>query len=246
MRPLLGKSALVTGGSRGIGRAIVERLARDGAVVTFSFVRDADAAQAVAATVEDQGGAARAVQCDLADGVAIAALFKAAETFGSGLDIVVNNAGVAQTGLIAETTDEEYDEVMDVNTRGTFRALREAALRLSDGGRIVNISTLNTAVRGAGLALYAASKAAVEQFTVVAAHELGPRGITVNAVSPGAVDTDLLRAVNNAEALARIPAMTPLRRLGEPADVADVVAFLVSPDGRWLTGQNLRATGGVG
>jgi 3-oxoacyl-[acyl-carrier protein] reductase len=246
MAILAGKSALVTGGSRGIGRAIVERLARDGALVTFSYVRDADAARTVVAAVEAGGGSAREVRCDLADGAGIAALFDATEAFGGGLDIVVNNAGVARTGLIAATTDEEYDAVMDVNARGTFRALREAARRLPDGGRIVNISTLNTAVRGAGIALYAASKAAVEQFTVVAAHELGPRGITVNAVSPGPVDTDMLRSVNSEEGLAGIPAMTPLRRLGEPADVADVVAFLVGPDGRWLTGQNLRASGGVG
>jgi 3-oxoacyl-[acyl-carrier protein] reductase len=246
MGQLAGRSALVTGGSRGIGRAIVERLARDGAVVTFSFVREVDAAAAVVRAVEAGGGSARAVPCDLTDGPAIGGLFDAAEEFGGGLDIVVNNAAVCRTGLIAETTDEEYDAVMDVNAKGTFRALREAVRRVRDGGRIVNISTLNTAVRGPGIALYAASKAAVEQFTAVAAKELGPRGVTVNAVSPGAVDTDMLRGANPAEALARIPAMTPLGRIGEPPDVADVVAFLAGPDARWLTGQNLRATGGLG
>jgi 3-oxoacyl-[acyl-carrier protein] reductase len=237
------RSAVVTGGSRGIGRAIVERLVRDGATVTFSYVRDHDAAQAVLAATD---GRARAVRCDLADGAAITALFDTAEQTAGGLDIVVNNAAVAVVGAIGQTTDEEYDRVMGVNTRGAFLVLREAARRLREGGRIVTISTLNTVVRGAGIALYAASKAAVEQFTAVAAYELGGRGITANTVSPGATDTDMLRSVNTDEQLTRTAAMTPLGRLGDPADVADVVAFLVGPDGRWITGQNIRATGGLG
>jgi 3-oxoacyl-[acyl-carrier protein] reductase len=246
MGSLEGKSALVTGGSRGIGRAVVERLARDGAVVTFSYVQAADAAQSVVGAVTAAGGSAQAVPCDLGDGAAIGRLFDAAEEFGGGLDIVVNNAGVVHTGLIVDTSDEQYDQVMGANAKGTFRSLREAARRVRDGGRIVNVSTLNTRLSGAGIALYAAGKAAVERFTVVAAHELGPRGITVNAVSPGATDTDMLRGANSEEVLAQMATMSPLGRLGTPADVADVVAFLVGPDGRWLTGQNLRATGGLG
>jgi len=245
MTVLAGKAALVTGGSRGIGRAIVERLARDGAAVTFSYVRDAAAAEQVVAAVTDAGGAAWAEPCDLADGAQLAKLFDAAERHTAGLDIVVNNAGVVALGLIADTTDEQYDAVMDANAKGTFIAVREAARRLRDNGRLINISTINTVSHGVGISLYAGSKAAIEQFSVVAAHELGPRGITVNVVSPGATDTDLLRTSNSAEALAEMSALTPLGRLGQPPDVADVVAFLAGPDGRWMTAQNLRASGGL-
>jgi 3-oxoacyl-[acyl-carrier protein] reductase len=245
MGELSGKGALVTGGSRGIGRAIVERLARDGASVTFSYQKDETAAQAVVASVAAAGHTASAVQCDLADAAAIGRLFDAAAANAGGLDIVVNNAGVGTVGLIADTSDEDFDWVMGVNLKGTFVALREAARRLRDGGRVINISTLNTVMRGPGISLYAASKGAVEQLTVVAAHELGARQITVNTVSPGATDTDMLRALNTEESLAEVAALSPLGRLGEPADVADVVAFLAGEDGRWMTGQNLRAGGGL-
>jgi 3-oxoacyl-[acyl-carrier protein] reductase len=245
MGALSGKGALVTGGSRGIGRAIVERLARDGASVTFSYQQDATAARAVVDSVAAAGATASAVQCDLADAAAIRRLFDAAEANAGRLDIVVNNAGVATVGLIADTSDEDFDQVMGVNVKGTFVALREAARRVRDGGRIINISTINTVMRGSGISLYAASKGAVEQLTVVAAHELGPRQITVNTVSPGATDTDLLRGLNSEESLVEVAASSPLGRLGEPADVADVVAFLAGPDGRWMTGQNLRAGGGL-
>lgn len=245
MGVLSGKGALVTGGSRGIGRAIVERLARDGASVTFSYQQDAAAAQATVASVTAAGSAAWALQCDLADAAAIRRLFDAAEANAPGLDIVVNNAGVGTVSLIADTKDEDFDWVMGVNIKGTFVALREAARRVRDGGRVINISTLNTVMQGSGQSLYAASKGAVEQLTVVAAHELGPRQITVNTVSPGATDTEMLRALNTEESLVEVAALTPLGRLGEPADVADVVAFLAGPDGRWITGQNLRAGGGL-
>ena len=244
MTVLTGKGALVTGGSRGIGRAIVERLARDGAAVTFSYVRDAAAAEQVVAGVTDAGGQAWAAPCDLADGAQIAKLFDEAERHTGGLDIVVNNAAVVAVGLIADTTDEQYDAIMDANAKGTFVAIREAARRLRDNGRLINISTVNTVRHGAGISLYAGSKAAVEQFSIVAAHELGPGGITVNVVSPGATDTDMLRGANDPADVAEMPALSPLGRLGEPADVADVVAFLAGPDGRWMTAQNLRASGG--
>jgi 3-oxoacyl-[acyl-carrier protein] reductase len=245
MGVLSGKGALVTGGSRGIGRAIVERLARDGATVTFSYRQDAAAAQATVASVTAAGAEASALPCDLADAAAIRRLFDAAEANAPGLDIVVNNAGVGTVGLIADTTDEDFDWVMGVNIKGTFVALREAARRVRHGGRVINISTLNTVMQGSGQSLYAASKGAVEQLTIVAAHELGTRQITVNTVSPGATDTEMLRAFNAEESLVEVAALTPLRRLGEPADVADVVAFLAGPDGRWITGQNLRACGGL-
>jgi 3-oxoacyl-[acyl-carrier protein] reductase len=242
---LAGKLALVTGGSRGIGRAIVKRLAADGAAVVFSFLRDQRAAEEVMAAVQAAGGNAYAVQADLGRLAEVRRLFDQAERHLGGLDILVNNASVVVTVSIAEATEQAYDRVMAVNSRGTFFALQQAARRLRDGGRIVNLSTVNTVLPAPGVAIYAASKAAVEQFTRVAARELAGRGITVNTVSPGATDTAMFRGANPPDAPERAAAMTPLGRLGQPADVADVVAFLVGPDARWLTGQNLRASGGL-
>lgn len=247
MAVLAGKTALVTGGSRGIGRAVVQRLGRDGATVVFSYARDEQAAGELVEIVAAAGARAVPVQADLADPSAAATLYADAEAELGALDILVNNAATnTVTPSIAETTDAVYDRIMRVNTRAVFALMRVASTRLREGGRIVNLSSINTVLPVPGGAAYAASKAAVEQFTAVAARELGPRGITVNAVSPGATDTDLLREVNPPDVLEDvIPSLTPLRRLGTPADVADVVAFLVGPDGRWMTGQNLRAGGGL-
>jgi 3-oxoacyl-[acyl-carrier protein] reductase len=244
---LSGKMAVVTGGSRGIGRAVVERLARDGATVVFGYRSNANAASAVEKAVADAGGAAHGVRADLGAPDGVARLFAGAGEHLAGLDILVNNAGAAVTPIpLADLTDDDYDSVMALNARSVFQSLRHAARHMRDGGRIVNVSTLNTLLQEPGLAAYCGSKGAVEQFTVVAAHELGGRGITVNTVSPGMTDTDLVRAVNSAEALEVEARLTPLGRLGQPADVADVIAFLCGPDGRWMSGQNLRATGGLG
>jgi len=234
----MARIALVTGGSRGIGRAVVERLAADGARVVFTYRTDRAAAEALAARL-DGVTAVRADQSDLA---CLDAMFA---PLADGLDILVNNAATNQSGMIADLTGDDFDRVMTINAKVPLLAMARAAALMRDGGRIVNISTLNTAVPGPGIALYCASKAALEQFTAVAARELGPRGITVNTVSPGATDTDLLRASNPPEALTRSTAMTALGRLGRPEDIAAVVAFLVSPDAAWITGQNIRATGGL-
>ena len=235
---LAGKIAVVTGGSRGIGRAIVRRLAADGARVVFSYRQDKSAADALARELGD----AVAVRADQEDPASIEVLF---EPVADGLDILVNNAAVNPHALIRDITPELFDRAMTVNAKFPLLAMQRAEPLLRDGGRIISISTFNTVVPGPGIALYCASKAALEQFTKVAARELGPRGITVNTVSPGATDTDLLRSSNPPEALERIPALTALGRLGEPADIADVVAFLAGPDARWITGQNIRATGGL-
>ncbi|PZG18216.1 SDR family oxidoreductase [Nonomuraea aridisoli] len=235
---LKGKTALVTGGSRGIGRAIVERLARDGATVVFSFKDDKAAAEHLTRTV----AGTLAVRADQEDPASLEALF---EPVAGGLDILVNNAAVNPRAPIEQVTAEEFDRVMTVNAKYPLLAMRRAAALLRDHGRVVNISTLSTAVPAPGHVLYVASKAALEQCTAVAAREFGVRGITVNTVSPGATDTDLLHAVNPPEALRQTAALTALGRLGRPADIANVVAFLAGPDSQWITGQNLRATGGL-
>lgn len=241
-----GRAALVTGGSRGIGRAIAERLAADGAHVVLSYAANKEAAAEVVAAITAAGGQAHAVAADLRDPGAARQLFDQAETIAGPLDILINNAAVAGTGMIAETSDEDFDSTMIANVRSPFILIREAAKRLRDGGRIVNISTVNTVLNGPGMAVYAASKAALELVSRVAAYELGEREITVNSVSPGATDTEMFRTANpDEEVHERVAGLTALRRLGQPADIADVVALLVSEDARWLTGQNIRASGGL-
>ncbi|MEV4274973.1 SDR family NAD(P)-dependent oxidoreductase [Actinoplanes xinjiangensis] len=233
---LTGKTALVTGGSRGIGRAVVERLTADGARVVFTYhSAEAEAAALTAAT------GAEAVRCDQADLGTLPAIF---EPVRDGLDILVNNAAIAFARPLAEITSEDFDRVLTINTKFPVFALQAALPVLRDGGRIINASSINTAVPAPGGALYSASKAALEQVTKVAARELGPRRITVNTVSPGATDTDMLRSVNTAEGLERAAGMTALQRLGTPPDVAAVIAFLAGPDSAWMTGQNLHAGGG--
>ncbi|GII67025.1 3-oxoacyl-ACP reductase [Sphaerisporangium krabiense] len=246
MAALQGKRAVVTGGSRGIGRAIVERLARDGAAVVFSYASNAEAAAQVEKVVAEAGGRAHAVRADLAEAGAAERLMEIAEERLGAVDILVNNAALSFTPApLAELDEELYDQAMTVNARAVFLTVRHAARHMPDGGRIINISTLNTTRPAPGIAPYAASKGAVEQLTAVAAMELGARGITVNTVSPGATDTDLLRGTNSAEALETAAQVTALGRLGQPADVADVVAFLAGPDARWITSQNIHATGGL-
>lgn len=244
MTALAGKAAIVTGGSRGIGRAVALRLARDGAGVLLTYRRDEAAARRVVDEVAAAGGRAWATALDLAHADA-ARVFDEAERRLGGVDILVNNAGEVCTPAIADATEAEWDRALTVLARAPFFLIQQAARRMRDDGRIINVSTINTALAEPGVALYAAGKAALEQVTRVAAWELAPRRITVNAVSPGPVDTDLLRAANPPGALAQAVAMTPLGRLGLPADIADLIAFLAGPDARWLTGQNLRATGGL-
>ncbi|MGY0459982.1 SDR family oxidoreductase [Kitasatospora sp. cg17-2] len=253
---LAGRAAVVTGGSRGIGRAVVERLAADGADVVFGYAHDdaaaAEVVRAVAANAAAGAnratGAGRvyAVRADLGTPEGPEQLMAAAEEELGGLDILVNNAARAVTRApLAETDPADFDSTMAVNARAVFLTLRYAARRMRDGGRIVNISSLNTRRPMPGLAAYLAGKGALEQLTEAAAVELGPRGITANTVSPGPTETEMLRSVNPPHALETVAGLTPLRRLGQPADVADVVAFLVGPDARWVSGQNLGATGGL-
>lgn len=238
MKPLAGKAALVTGASRGIGRAIAERLAADGARVAVNYRNGAAAAEELARRI---GGIA--VRGDVAQKQEVVEMFdRAAQVFG-GLDIVVNNAGVAIMGPMRDFSDADFEYVFSVNTRGAFYCCREAARRLREGGRIVNISTGATVGGTAGGGVYCASKAAVEQFTRALARELAPRRITVNTVSPGFTETDMLAALPHLAELA--PKLVPLGRAGQPTEIAAVVAWLCTEDARWITGQNIQAGGGL-
>jgi 3-oxoacyl-[acyl-carrier protein] reductase len=243
MGELEGKVAVVTGGSRGIGRAVAERLAADGAAVVLSYRDRAAEADGVVARIVAAGGRALALRADLASVPDVRSLFAAAlDRFGR-LDILVNNAGVAIYRPVAEATEEEFEASFAVNARGTFFALQEAARRIADGGRIVNISTGATVSGVPQGALYCGSKAAVEQFTKSLARELGPRGITVNTVSPGFTETGMLASLPHLREVGA--AMSPLGRTGRPEEVAEVVAFLAGPRAGWLTGCNIQAGGGV-
>jgi len=244
---LSGKGALVTGGSRGIGRAIVKRLAADGAGVVFSFITDEAAAHRVADEVAEAGGKAFALRSDQGDLDDVQRLFAEAEERLDGLDIVVINAAgdLDLPGAIDDVTEDVYDRFMAVHAKGPFFIIKHAGRALRDGGRIIAISTLNTRLHPPGGALYTGAKGALENFTKVAAIELGRRGITANVVSPGATDTEMLRAANPGETFEDTAARTALRRLGQPEDIAAVVAFLAGPDSGWISGQNLAADGGL-
>ena len=245
MGALDGKGALVTGGSRGIGRAIVRRLADDGASVVFSFVQDQAAADQVVAEVAAAGGQAFAVRADQGSLDDLRHLQAAVEQWLAGLDIVVCNAGSVEPTPIGDVTEELYDRYMAVNARGPFFLLQYAGRVLRAGGRIICISTDNTRMHAPGTALYTGAKGAVEHFAAVAALEFGGRGITVNAVAPGTTDTELLRSANPGETFEDVVAETALGRLGQPEDIARVVALLAGPDSGWITGQVLRADGGL-
>ncbi|WP_216905915.1 SDR family oxidoreductase [Nocardia noduli] len=237
--------AIVTGGSRGIGRAIAQRLGSNGVSVVVNYHTDRDAAEQVVSHIEAAGGRAVAEQADVADPPSLRGLFDVAEQRFGGLDILVNNVGTARFGPIAETTDEDFDHTFAVNTRATFVALREAANRLRDNGRIVLVSSGVTATHRPASGIYGASKAAGEELVRVIARELGSRGITANSVLPGVTRTEALVAATTASATDSVVRQTPLGRMGEPDDIADIVAFLASDAARWITGATVHAGGGL-
>jgi 3-oxoacyl-[acyl-carrier protein] reductase len=239
------KSAIVTGGSRGIGAAIAERLARDGFAVVVNYAGNAVAAQALVGKIQAAGGRAITFRADVGDAAAVLAMFDAAETAFGGIDVLVNNAGIMALSSIAETTDEAFDSLVATNLKGTFNTLREAAKRLRDGGRIINLSTSVVGLRLATYGVYAGTKAAVETLTAILSRELRGRSITVNAVAPGPTATDLFLDGKPPELIERMAKMNPMERLGTPEDIAGAVAFLAGPDGGWINGQVLRANGGL-
>ncbi|MER9239222.1 SDR family oxidoreductase [Mesorhizobium sp. M0633] len=240
-RPLEGKTALVTGSSRGIGRAIAEGLAAKGAAVVVNYVGNEKAAREVVAAIEGIGGKAVAIQADVSSIPDIRRLFDETERQMGPIDTVVANVGVAVIKPLVEATEADFDHVFGTNAKGTFFTLQEAARRVRDGGRIIAVSTGGTRMFFTQTALYLGSKGAVEQFVRVLSRELGPRAVTVNALSPGFTDTDLLPERDRAVAAG----MSPFDRIGAPRDVADVAVFLASDEARWLTGENIQAGGGV-
>ena len=239
------KVAIVTGASRGIGAAVAERLAADGFTVVINYSGDAKSAEALARKIEGNWGRALIAKADVSDASAVRGMFDATEAAFGGVDVLVNNAGIMKLAKIADSDDALFDQQIAVNLRGTFNALREAAKRLRDGGRIVNFSTSVVGTKLDTYGVYAATKAAVEMLTAILSKELRGRSITVNALAPGPTATDLFLIGKSPELIDRFAKMNPLERLGTPADIASAVAFLVGPDGGWINGQVLRANGGL-
>ncbi|PQO94025.1 3-ketoacyl-ACP reductase [Massilia phosphatilytica] len=237
--------ALVTGASRGIGGAVAKRLAADGFAVAVNYAGNEAAANATVAAIEAEGGRAIAVRADVARADEVNAMFATIEARLGRVDILVNNAGILPYVTIAETSDDVFERTMAVNVTGTFNTMRAAASHLNDGGRIVNFSTSVLHMAPPTYGVYAATKGAVEALTRVFAKELRGRGITCNAVAPGPVATELFLNGKSDELVQQIAKSAPLERLGQPEDIAGVVAFLAGPDGGWVNGQVLRANGGM-
>ena len=240
-----GKVAIVTGASRGIGAAVAERLAGDGFAVVINYSVSGGAAEELAQQIEARGGRAFAAKADVSDAGEMRGLFDAAERKFGGIDVLVNNAGIMKLAKLVDADDASFDRQIAVNLKGSFLGMREAARRLRDGGRIVNFSTSVVGTRLETYGVYTATKAAVETMTAILSKELRGRNITVNAVAPGPVATELFLTGKSPELVERMAMMPPLQRLGTVEDIASVVAFLVGPDGGWVNGQVLRANGGL-
>ncbi|MER7577594.1 SDR family oxidoreductase [Streptomyces sp. NPDC126514] len=246
-----GKTALVTGGSRGIGRAISRRLARAGALVAVHYGHDGTAAERTVKEIEADGGRAFPVHAELGvpgDADSLWSAFDAAlaeRAAPAGLDILVNNAGITVPRPLTQVTEADYDRVFAINTKAPFFIIQRGLDRLRDGGRIVNISSVATRVAFPAIVSYTMTKAALDYLTLSLAQELGPRGITVNAVAPGYTETEINPTLAVPEIRRRYSEASTFGRLGDPVDIADVVSFVASDDARWVTGQWIDASGGA-
>lgn len=243
--PAQGRVAIVTGSSRGIGAATARRLARDGHAVTVNYRVSRDLAARVVAGIEQAGGRAISVQADVSDPAAVRRLFDETQQAFGGVDAVISNAGIMNLAPFAEMTDEAFIRMVDVNQKGSFFVLREAARRIRDGGRIVALNSSIVELRSPTYGPYAATKAAQGLFAASLAKELTGRNITVNAVAPGVVNTTLFTDGKTPQTIAGFVDRTPLGRLGEPEDIAETIAALCGPDGAWINGQTVFANGGI-
>ena len=239
------KVAIVTGAAAGIGAAVSERLAQAGFSVVVNYSGQAAPAEALVTRIEAAGGQAITVKADISDAAQVARMFASAETVYGGVDVLVNNAGIMQLATIGDCDDALFDRQIAVNLKGTFNTLREASKRLRDGGRIINFSSSVVALLQPTYGVYAATKAAVEAMTSILAKELRGRNISVNSVAPGPTATKLFLNGKPQAVIDHLTKLAPLERLGQPQDIAAVVAFLAGPDGGWINGQTLRANGGI-
>jgi 3-oxoacyl-[acyl-carrier protein] reductase len=245
MKNLNNKVILVTGASRGIGSAVAKNLAERGAKIIVNYAGGVQPAEETVAAIINAGGDAIAVQADVSKSDEVKAMFDQAIAHYGKIDVLVNNAGIMITKLIKDTTDEDFTRQFDINVRGTFNTLREAATRLEDNGSIINFSTSVNRIMLPTYSTYVATKAAVEQLTRVMAKEVGARGINVNSISPGPTNTALFTTGKPQEVIDRLASLSAFNRLGEPEDIAQTVAFLASDDAKWITAQNIGVNGGM-
>ena len=245
MSTLTNKIALVTGASRGIGATVARYLAAAGAKVVINYAGGKEAAGQLVNEIKEKGGDAIAVQADVSKSADVKNLFDTAIAHYGKIDILVNNAGIMITKLLKDTTDEDFSRQFDINVKGVFNTLREAATRLADNGSVINFSSTTTRVMMPTYATYVGTKAAVEQFTRIFAKEVGSRGINVNTVSPGPTNTELFTKGKSDELITRLASLSAFNRIGEPEDIARVVVFLAGDDAKWVNAQNIGANGGM-
>ncbi|SFK72351.1 3-oxoacyl-[acyl-carrier protein] reductase [Paenibacillus sp. 1_12] len=243
-KELAGKVVLITGASRGIGRKIAEDFADRGAKVIVNYASNKGTAEEVIAAIKQNGGEALAIQADISQVAEVELLFGSAIELYGQVDILVNNAGIMITKPIEQVTEAEFDKQFAINVKGTFFACQQAAIHMKHGGRIINFSTSVAGAMFPAYSVYAGTKGAVEQFTRQLAKEFGRKGITINAVAPGPINTELFTVGKTEEQINTIVRMNSFGRLGEPEDISDVVLFLASEKTRWMTGQTIRVNGG--
>ncbi len=245
MSTLNEKVVLVTGASRGIGATIARQLANAGARVIINYAGSKEAAEKLVSEIRDAGGNALALQADVSKADQVKNLFDASIAYYGRIDVLVNNAGIMINKLVKDTTDDDFSRSFDINVKGTFNTLREAATRLADNGTVINFSTSVLRIMLPTYGIYVATKAAVEQLTRVFAKEVGPRGINVNSVSPGPTNTELFMNGKSQEVVARLASLSAFNRIGEPEDIAKVIVFLVSDEAKWISAQNIGINGGM-
>jgi 3-oxoacyl-[acyl-carrier protein] reductase len=245
MITLIDKVILVTGASRGIGAMIAFKLAGAGAKVIVNYASGKDAADQAVEQIINDGGDAIALQADVSKAKDVEKLFDAAIAHYGKIDVLVNNAGIMITKLIKDTTDEDFTRQFDINVRGTFNTMREAATRLADKGSVINFSTSVNRIMLPTYGTYVATKAAVEQLTRVFSKEVGARGINVNSVSPGPTNTELFTKGKPQEVIDRLASLSAFNRIGEPEDIAQIVLFLASDEAKWISAQNIGSNGGM-